>query len=79
MKTAVSIPNDVFAEAEKVARKLGISRSHLFSQAVREWLDARRNHDVTESYNRAFGDAGDVQDARLAVEAARRVLRDVEW
>jgi len=44
MKTAISIPDDVFAAADKLARERGQSRSQLYSRAVREYL-ARHSED----------------------------------
>lgn len=43
MKTAISIPDEVFAEAERVARRLGMSRSELFTKAVQAYLQTRRD------------------------------------
>jgi metal-responsive CopG/Arc/MetJ family transcriptional regulator len=44
MKTAISIKDNVFQEAEKYAKKAKISRSQLYSDAVEEYL-AKRNED----------------------------------
>ena len=41
MKTAISIPDDVFREAERAAKRLGMSRSELFSRAAVEFLKAQ--------------------------------------
>jgi metal-responsive CopG/Arc/MetJ family transcriptional regulator len=61
MKTAVSIPDDVFAGAERLAKRSKKSRSQLFSDALREYLARHAAEDVTESMNRvcaALGPAG---------------------
>ncbi len=36
MKTAISIPDEVFRQAEQAAKRLGVSRSEFFTRAVRE-------------------------------------------
>lgn len=79
MKTAISVPDDVFDQAEKAAKRLGLSRSELFTRAVQEFLATRAEQNVTKSYDAAFGDAveSDVDDLRR--EATRRALLDVEW
>jgi hypothetical protein len=77
MKTAISIPDEVFAEVERGAKRLGISRSELFTRAVREYLGALRDARITESYDRAF-EGGD-DDCAFRREAARRALLGVEW
>jgi len=78
MKTAVSIPDDIFAEAEQLAERLRTSRSRLSSQALREYVRRHAPEHVTESLNRVVENVGqDRVDFRS--EAARRVFRKVEW
>ncbi|MBI4818560.1 MAG: ribbon-helix-helix protein, CopG family [Deltaproteobacteria bacterium] len=79
MKTAVSIPDDVFREAERAAKTLRISRSELFARALREFLEARSGDAIKESYDRAFGSETADDAEALLREAARRRLLDVEW
>jgi len=54
MKTAISVPNDLFEAAEKLARRLGVSRSRLYTNAVAEFLGRHRGEDVTEKLNRFY-------------------------
>jgi hypothetical protein len=79
VKTAISIPDDVFKEAERAAKRLGISRSELFTQAVRRFLETQRNASITRSYDAAFGPEKDDDTATFRREAARRRLLDMEW
>lgn len=80
MKTAVSLPDEIFEQATREAKRLGISRSELVTRALRDFLRERRSRDVRASYDRAFGDEGEANDtAELRREAARRALTDVEW
>ena len=77
MKTAISIPDDVFAEAERLARRLKKSRSELYSHALREYI-ARHGPDyVTEALDRVHGETP--ADKAFAQAAARRVLRRSAW
>jgi metal-responsive CopG/Arc/MetJ family transcriptional regulator len=78
MKTAVSIPDDVFAQADKLARNSGVSRSQLFSDALREYLARHVAEDVTESMNRVACELG-VPDSDFAVAGGCRVLELCEW
>ena len=78
MKTAVSIPDDVFAEAERLARRTGASRSRLFSDALREYVARHAPDRVTEAMNRVCAEVGDGSDAFVGA-AARRVLERSEW
>ena len=79
MKTAISIPDDVFDQAERAAKRLGLSRSELFTRAIQTFLTTRAEESITKSYNAAFDDAdtSDVDDFRR--ESTRRALLEVEW
>ena len=78
MKTAVSIPDDVFAEAEKLARRLKKSRSALYSHALREFVSRHSGDVVTEALNKVYADPSNKDDG-FATAAGRRRLRRVEW
>jgi predicted transcriptional regulator len=52
MKTAISIPDEVFAEAEQLATELQTSRSRLYSRALREFVARHSPDRVTEAMNR---------------------------
>ncbi len=78
MKTAVSIPNEVFERAERLARRTKKSRSQLFSDALREFLARHAPDEVTEAMNRVCAELGDTRDSFVS-SAARRILRRSEW
>jgi metal-responsive CopG/Arc/MetJ family transcriptional regulator len=78
MKTAVSIPDDVFEGAERLARQTKKSRSRLFSDALREYLARHIPEEVTESMNKACAEIGELADPFVS-SAARRVLERSEW
>jgi len=54
MKTAISIPDKIFEAAEKAAKKLGMSRSELYVNAVREYVDRYGQEDVTEKLDAIY-------------------------
>ena len=78
MKTAISIADDVFREAEKAAKSLGMTRSEFFTRAVRDFLGIRRERAITASYDEAFADGEDDLD-QFRGKASRRALLNVEW
>lgn len=78
MKTAVSIPDDLFTEAELLAEDLGTSRSQIYSRALREFVARHSPERLTEAMNRTLEEVGE-EDASFRREAARRVLERVEW
>jgi len=77
MKTAVSIPDDVFEAAEHFARRTRRSGSRLFSDALREYLARHAPEKVTEAMNKACTEIGEVQDPFVS-SAARRALERSE-
>jgi len=54
MKTAVSIPDPVFDAAEKVAGRLGLSRSELYARAVAEFVRRHREDEVTRALDKVY-------------------------
>lgn len=54
MKTAISLPDDLFEAAEDLARELGVSRSQLYARAVAEYVARRRDEEVTAKLNEIY-------------------------
>lgn len=78
MKTAISLPDAIYAEAERLARRLKKSRSQLYADAVAAYL---RRHDV-EALTEAFDRVSAAVDSRpdpMVAAAAARVLGRSEW
>jgi predicted transcriptional regulator len=78
MKTAISIPDEVFEGAERLARCTKRSRSRLYGDALKEYLARHAPDQVTEAMNRACAEVGGAKD-RFVSAAARRVLERSEW
>ncbi len=76
METAVSIPDDVFRRAERLARQRKLSRSELYTAALVRMLEAELPEDLTCAYDAAFGD--DERDGFVDT-ATRSVLARSEW
>jgi metal-responsive CopG/Arc/MetJ family transcriptional regulator len=55
MKTAISLPDSLFAEAERVAKRLRISRSKFYAKAIAEYVNAQRARNITEQLNEIYG------------------------
>jgi metal-responsive CopG/Arc/MetJ family transcriptional regulator len=54
MKTAISIPDDVYHSADQLAKRLGISRSELYSKAVSNYINAHKNEAVTKALDQIY-------------------------
>lgn len=78
MKTAISIPDEVFEGAERLARRTKRSRSRLFSDALKEYLARHTPDRVTEAMNKALEEIGEASDSFISA-SARRVLERSEW
>jgi metal-responsive CopG/Arc/MetJ family transcriptional regulator len=78
MKTAVSIPDDVFKKVERLARREGRSRSEVFSAALAEYVARHAPDEVTDAMNRVCAEVGEQHDG-FVTAAGRRVLERSEW
>jgi len=78
MKTAISVPDDLFERANRFAQRTGKSRSELFQDALREYLARHAPDEITEAMNQAVARAGEGAEEFVAA-ASRRVLERVEW
>jgi predicted transcriptional regulator len=78
MKTAISIPDSVFRDAEKLAKRLNKTRSRLYVEAVVEYVARHAPEAVTEELNQLAKQLDTRSDA-LTARAARRVLERSEW
>ena len=79
MKTAISLPDSLFQEADAFAKRVGVSRSELYAAAVAEYL-ARRNGDrVTSQLNAVYGAASAPHQPELAPAARCPASRAALW
>ena len=77
MKTAVSLPDELFERAERLAERTGKSRSQIYREALAEYLARREVSSVTEAIDRVVDEVGDEHDPW--VRASARRLERVEW
>jgi hypothetical protein len=61
MKTAISIPDDVFHAAEELSKRLGMSRSELYAKAVAAFIASQRSEGVREKLDAVY----EVEDSGL--------------
>jgi metal-responsive CopG/Arc/MetJ family transcriptional regulator len=80
MKTAISLPDDIFEEATQRAQQLGMSRSEFFTHAARRYLAELTGQSLTAQIDQALQAAG--EDGAGSVAAApgrRRLAGESEW
>ena len=81
VKTAISIDKPLFEQAERIARKMKVSRSRLFALALEEYIHRAQNRDLIAQINAAYADEPDTTEKTLRRNARtthRRIVRD-EW
>jgi metal-responsive CopG/Arc/MetJ family transcriptional regulator len=74
MKVAISVPDPTFATAERVAKRLGMSRSQLYSRAVEAFVKDHRGVDVRQALQKVYASQPAILDPvieRLQAEALR--------
>ena len=78
MKTAISLPDEVFQQAERLARRLKKSRSELYREAVAEYVARHDPEAITEAVDRVAEQVDSRPDA-FSSAAARQILERTEW
>jgi predicted transcriptional regulator len=78
MKTAISLPDAVFRDAEQLAKRLKKSRSELYKEAVAEYVARHEPEAVTEALNE-LAKKLDTRPDEFTAAAARRALERSEW
>jgi len=78
MKTAISLPDDLFASADALARKLGMSRSGLVAAALAEFVAKHRSSKISERLDAVYA----AEESRLDSPTSRaqgKLIRRAEW
>lgn len=78
MKTAISIPDSIFEQAEAAARELQMSRSELYTTALREFLNEKESERITERLNQVYEQEPSTLDPML-VRLQTSSLPVEEW
>jgi predicted transcriptional regulator len=79
MKTAVSIPDELFESAEGLARRLGMTRSELYAKALRDYLREHRGDGITERLDEVYGAEEEGGLDPVVARLQGRSLPEDEW
>lgn len=80
MKTAVSVPDDIFREADALARRSARSRSEVYSAALRDYLARHDPEQVTRALDDVVSRIGGAEgEEEFLAAAGRRLLEQSEW
>lgn len=78
MKTAVSIPDDLFRKADELASRMGKSRSEVYRDALADYVSRRDPGAITRALDE-IADEISSDERAFSAEAARRTLAQSEW
>lgn len=78
MKTAISLPDDVFEAADALAKERGVPRSQIYVLALRSYLEQQRGEKVMEQLNEYYANEKAVIDPKLK-KLQSKALRRSEW
>jgi metal-responsive CopG/Arc/MetJ family transcriptional regulator len=79
MKTAVSIPDPIFDSAEKLALRLGKSRSELYAKAIQNYVERYQDEKVTAKLNAVYGSESSQLDTILTNLQTQSWLKNNPW
>ena len=79
MKTAISLPDELFQAVERLVRRAKRPRSEVYADALREYLARHSPEEVTGVLNDVVEEIGASPEDRFARAAARRTLTITEW
>ncbi|APB33766.1 hypothetical protein GlitD10_1445 [Gloeomargarita lithophora Alchichica-D10] len=66
MKTAISLPDSVFEEAEALAQQLGLSRSELYARALQAYLKRYNRNQMLLRLNQVYSQESSDLDSVMA-------------
>ncbi|NEQ67305.1 MAG: ribbon-helix-helix domain-containing protein [Symploca sp. SIO2D2] len=66
MKTAISLPDSVFEEAEALAQQLGLSRSELYTKALETYLKKYNRNQILHQLNQVYSNESSELDPVVA-------------
>jgi metal-responsive CopG/Arc/MetJ family transcriptional regulator len=78
MKSAISVPDRLFAKGEKLAKKLKISRSALYSKALEQYVQRMDDEQITAKFNEVYSKTDSHLDEVLLAHQRRMILEN-EW
>lgn len=81
IKTAISIDESLFDKISKLSDEIKLSRSQIFSQAVRYFIDRKNNLELVRKINQAYSDVLDKDEIELLEKSKikfKKILEE-EW
>jgi metal-responsive CopG/Arc/MetJ family transcriptional regulator len=78
MKTAISLPDDLFRAGDALAKRMKVSRSELYARALAEYVAKHRADQLTQRLNAVYATEDSGLDPALSRLQSRALPRD-QW
>lgn len=79
MKTAISLPDELFEKVEQLAEELRLSRSRIFTEAVRDYIARRRDEEILQALNRVYSETETKEEKTLRKQSKKHYARSTRW
>ena len=79
VKTAISIEKPIFEKIDILAKDLKVSRSYLFSQAAKEFLQRHQNRELLKQINEAYDDQPETEPLVSKMRSKHHALVKDQW
>jgi len=80
MKTAISIPDNLFNEAEITAKQLGLARSQLYVKALKEFIEHHNKDKITEKLNVLYSQVNNGEEVMdIGIDSLREAAKNDSW
>lgn len=82
MKTAISIPDDIFKDIDKLSKELHCSRSQLIADATKEYIEKIKNKKILDALNDAYSEKETKEEAELRRKSKKKygkLLQVEKW
>ncbi len=80
MKTAISIPDNLFNDAEITAKQLGLARSQLYTMAVKEFIEHHNKDKITEKLNVLYSKGNNIEELTdIGIDSLREATKNDSW
>ena len=82
MKTAISIPDNIFEDIDKLSKELHRSRSQILTDAAREYIEKLKNERILKALNKAYSEKETEHEAELRRKGGKhyaKLLKGERW
>jgi metal-responsive CopG/Arc/MetJ family transcriptional regulator len=77
VKTAISLDEELFEKVNKLANELHVSRSRLFTIAVKDYLKKQENQTLLAQLNDAYSDQPDEEEIKISASMKSKRRKNI--